>query len=130
MSDPSSQQERPVELPPEGPGSAPLWILLLSGPIIWISHFALVYLAAEAACAAAETEPMWFLPEGALVGAVVVATVVAATGSLAASVYSWRRSRSTSGDDSQIAVAGTLLALGSCAAILAVGLPALALTPC
>lgn len=127
-SDPGA--DRAVELPPDAPSTAPLWLLMLAGPILWIAHFAVVYLAAEAVCNAAETESMTFLTEGWLVVTVIAVTVIAAVSAALAAVYSWRRSRHDTGDDAALALAGMMLAMGSVVAILAVGLPALAFPPC
>ena len=123
-------QERHVEQPPTDRSTILLWVLLLAGPVLWFSHFMVVYLVAEAVCAAAENGEPWFPGEGVLTAVIVVTTVVFAVACAAAGLAAWRRAR---GDDTDLAVfswAGALLAAGSLIAVLAVGLPALALGPC
>ena len=127
---PAHGDERPVELPPDTPSTFGVWALVSAGPVVWAVHFLVVYLLAEAACAALETDEMRFIGSGALVATVIAATVVAAVACLAAAGYSWRRSRTGRGDVAHLGFAGTLLALGSFAAVLVVGLPASVLDPC
>ena len=126
----SASGERPVEVPPETPSSAPLWLPLLAGPVIWIVHFVAVYLLAEATCAAGRSAAMRFIGPEALVVAVIFVTVTAAAGTLVVALRAWRRSRHTEGDVGLLAKTGLLLALGSFAAVVIVGVPALVLSPC
>ena len=129
MSDPTPY-EHSVELAPDAPSTAALWLLMLAGPLLWITHFMVVYLGTEVVCGAESTTGLTFMSQGALVVAVVIATIVATAAAAAAGAYSWRRSRRDRGDDAALARAGALLAVVSVMAILAVGLPALAFPPC
>jgi len=99
-------------------------VLLLAGPVIWISHFWVVYLWAEAAC-----DRPWD-------SAVVVVTVAATLVAIGAIVgFGIKASRSyTAADDGDhrrlLYLYGVLLAGLSVVATLFVGLPALFLDPC
>lgn len=114
--------DRPIERVPDNPSTLRDWIVLLGGPAIWMSHFMIVYLVAEAGCAELE------LSEGALVAFSVVATVVAA---LACGALAWVARRRSAGQEWKLdfASGGFLLAIGSLMGVLAVGAPALVLSP-
>jgi uncharacterized membrane protein len=119
-----------VEQPPSDRSSIRLWAVLLAGPVIWINHFMVVYLLAEAACAAVDSEDMWFIGSDALVAVTIAATVVAAAACVFAGWWTRRHATGAEGDESILAWAGVLLAIGSLVAVLAVGLPAAVLGPC
>lgn len=123
-------EERSVEQPPTDRSTILLWVLLLSGPVLWFSHFMTVYLVAEAVCAAAENGESWFPGEGVLSVTIVVITVLFA---IACAAGGWAAWRHAGGDESDLAVfswAGVLLSAGSLVAILSAGLPVLVLDPC
>jgi hypothetical protein len=119
-----------VEEPPRARSTIRLWVQLLVGPVLWISHFMVVYLFAEAACVARESDALPVPGSSSIVPVVVVATVVAAALTAAATAWTLRTARRSRGDAAAMAWAGTLLAAMSVVAILAVGLPAAALDPC
>lgn len=119
-----------VEEPPDAPSTIRLWVLLLAGPVLWIAHFMVVYLFAEAACAARDSDDLAFPGTGAIAAVVVVSTVVAAGVAGLATVASWRGTRGRRADATSLGWAGVLLGALSVLSILAVGLPALALDPC
>lgn len=104
------------------------WAVLLAGPVIWIVHFAVVYLAAETVCTPAVSDRWPALDEGSLECFVVVATVVAALGCAVAAVVAWRATREPGA--SPLHRASVVLAVGSFASVLAVGGPVLVLGPC
>ncbi len=118
------------------------WVVLLGGPVIWLSHFMLVYLVAEAGCTGGGPGLRAFNPP---VPATVTlaATAVAAAGCLAFAAWGHRRWIATrhgvAADDpgrisdpheerdrgGTMAFAGFLLSLFFFIAVLFVGLPAL-----
>lgn len=116
-----------AELPPSGPTSAATWAALLSGPVVWITHFVGVYLMVEAVCGRA---PIVTMGSRAVSGVVLAATGVAAVACAAGAGWAWRRSRDGNGSEASLGTAGMLLGVGSLAAVLAVGLPAAWLEPC
>ncbi|HWC10750.1 MAG TPA: hypothetical protein VG455_05955 [Acidimicrobiales bacterium] len=120
------------------------WVVLLGGPVIWFSHFMLVYLVAEAGCTGGGPGLRAFDPP--VPSAVTMAaTAVAAVGCLAFAVWAHRRWIATrdgpAADDpgglsgaheeqdrgGTLAFASLLLSLFSFVAVLFVGLPALVL---
>ncbi len=115
------------ELPPSSPTSAATWAALLAGPVVWITHFMVVYLTVEAACGRA---PIVVLSGRTTSGLVLAATGVAALICAAGAWWAWRRYQARHGFESSLGAAGVLLALGSLASVLAVGLPAAWLEPC
>lgn len=119
-----------VEERPRDRSTIRLWVHLLAGPVLWISHFMVVYLFAEAACVARASDALPVPGSGSIAPVVVVATVVAAVLTAAATSWSLRTARGSRGDAAAMAWAGTLLGAMSVVAILAVGLPAIALDPC
>lgn len=119
-----------VEEPPRARSTIRLWVQLLIGPVLWISHFMAVYLFAEAACVARESDELPVPGSGAIGPVVVVVTVIAAMITAAAAAWTLRAAKRSHGDAAVMAWAGTLLAAMSVVAILAVGLPAAALDPC
>lgn len=131
MSSPTAgSDERPVEEVPQEPSTIRAWALLLVGPVLWILHFMAVYLFSEAACVARESADLPVPGADALVPVVVAATVVAAAITAWATKQSWRAAHRRGGDEAALGWAGALLGALSVVAILAVGLPALAVTSC
>lgn len=104
------------------------WAVLLAGPVIWIVHFAAVYLAAEAACTPAVEDRWPAVDESSLRVFIVAATVVAAVGCVVAALVAWRAMRRP--DASPLHRASVVLAIGSVASVIAVGGPVLVLGPC
>jgi heme/copper-type cytochrome/quinol oxidase subunit 2 len=104
------------------------WAILLAGPVIWIVHFAVVYLAAETACTPAVADRWPALDESSLERFVVIATIIAALGCAAAAVVAWRSMRAPAA--SPLHRASVVLAIGSFASVIAVGGPVLVLDPC
>lgn len=119
-----------VEEPPPDRSTIRLWVHLLVGPVLWITHFMAVYLFADAACVARTSDELPVPGSSAIVPIVIVATVLAALLTAAATAWNVRTARSATGDAAVMAWAGSLLAALSVIAILAVGLPAAALDPC
>lgn len=127
-------EDRPIERIPDEPSTFLDWLVLLAGPAIWITHFMVVYLAAEAACTPTDSDQYDILGADALVVLTVVVTVVAALG-CAGAAWAARRRMATGDPDRPthdvvgIARVGFLLALGGLIGVLAVGAPALYLSP-
>lgn len=126
----AASSDRPVEEIPQQRSTVRDWALLLAGPVLWITHFMAVYLYSEAACVARESDALPVPGADALVPVVVAATVVAAFITVWATLLSWRAAHRREGDEAALGWAGALLGALSVVAILAVGLPALAVTPC
>ena len=110
------------------PSTIGTWVLTLAGPVVWIVHFGLVYLTAEATCEALRTDDMRFAGEVTLEWIVVIATAVAVLTCAAAGVAAWRR-RDDPAREAMMTI-GTLLSVGAAASVLAVGLPVLVVGPC
>lgn len=122
-----------------------VWAAFLSGPVIWFTHFMLVYLVAEAACTGEGRGLEIFDPPVSHV-LTLVATALAAAASAGCAVWGYRRWRAddrapradgstqlSRGLDAHVrsmAFAGFLLATLSCVAVVSVGLPALFLPGC
>ena len=104
------------------------WVVLLAGPVIWIVHFAVVYLAAEAACTPTVASRWPDLDGGSLRAFVVVVTLVAAIACAVAAIVAWRATRA--GDASPLTRAAVVLAIGSLVSVVLVGTPVLVLGPC
>lgn len=104
------------------------WAVLLAGPVIWIVHFAVVYLVAEAVCSPAVQDDRSGVDEGPLRVFIVVATVIAVLACIAAALVAWRAMRRPGA--SPLHRASLLLAVGSVASVIAVGGPILVLGPC
>ncbi|MDQ4133989.1 MAG: hypothetical protein M3179_12480 [Actinomycetota bacterium] len=117
------------------------WVVFLGGPVIWFTHFMVVYLVAEAGCTGDGPGLRAFNPPVPST-VTLAATVVAAVGCLAFAVWGHRRwvvAREGSAADDPVglsgaderdrggtlAFAGFLLALFSFVAVLFVGFPAL-----
>jgi len=133
--DPTNPEDIPVDTleAPHEPAvwtesTVRFWAVLLAGPVIWVVHFAVVYLTAEAACAPAVANRWSSLGEQSLDGFVIVATIVAAIACLAATALAWRAMRRP--DASPLHRASVVLAVGSFVSVIAVGAPALVLDPC
>lgn len=123
------------------------WVVFLAGPVIWFTHFMVVYLAVEAGCTGTGPGLSVFDPPVAE-DLTVVATVVAAVACLAAAAWAARRWRAAqhrpAADDASelagqvetwdrggtLALAGLLLSLLSFTSVLFVGVPALWLSTC
>ncbi len=120
------------------------WVVFLGGPVVWLIHFMVVYVVAEAGCTGEGPGLRAFDPP---VPAVVTltATAVAAAGCLAFAAWGYRRwiasRQGLAPDDAPelsgsyrerdrggtMAFASLLLALFSFVAVLFVGLPAVVL---
>jgi hypothetical protein len=105
-----------------------MWLVVLSGPALWISHFFVVYLAAEASCAAERTPRMSFIGSDGVTAFVVAATVVALLLAVAGGFIA--RARASRPDTSDMYRVGVLLSWLSSLAILLVGVPVMALPVC
>ncbi|MEZ5406528.1 MAG: hypothetical protein R2761_00790 [Acidimicrobiales bacterium] len=116
-----------AELPPSSPTSAATWAALLTGPVVWITHFMVVYLTVEAACGRAPIVTAGDRSIATVVLAVTGAAALACAGSV---WWAWHRHREHDGLEASLGAAGVLLGLGSLASVLAVGLPAVWLEPC
>lgn len=131
-SDQGEQQEIPVDAPNEpavwSRSTRRFWAVLLAGPVIWIVHFAVVYLAAETACTPTVASRWPAIDEESLRAFIVVATLVAAAAGVIAAVVAWRAMRAP--DASPLTRAAVVLAIGSVASVIAVGGPVLVLGPC
>ena len=112
-------------------------VVLLAGPVIWICHFLLVYLVAEAGCSGAGAGLRFFdapVPSVVTVGATAVATL----GCLACAWWGYRRYQIGQREDaphaeelaSVLDLVGAALSLLFALSVLMVGLPALALPQC
>ncbi len=118
--------------------------LFLAGPSIWMAHFFVVYLVAEALCVVGVNAEVLSLP--LLSAATLLATALAVVATAVTTLLAYRRWRRTAsvshvadGDgssatqgehDAQIALAGFLLGILFIVAILFVGMPAVVLDPC
>lgn len=125
--------DRPVELIPDVPSTLRDWLTLLAGPAIWIGHFSIVYLAAEASCVPTSDDQYDIIGSDTLVVLTAVATVVAA---IAAGAVAWLiRKRSAERRERQerdvvdLSRAGSITAIGAVIGVIAVGAPALYLDP-
>ena len=120
------------------------WVVFLGGPVIWFSHFMVVYLVAEAGCTGGGPGLRAFNPPVPS-AATLAATAVAAAGCLAFAAWGHRRwvgaRHGIAPDDpgglsgrheerdrgGTMAFAGVLLSLFSFVAVVFVGLPAFVL---
>ncbi len=106
---------------PDSRGFVPRWVwLFLAGPVIWYFYFWVVYLAAEAGCAA-DT------------GALVTWVTIGMTGAtiVAIAYYTWRAGRAAGEKGARPLIkAGYLIGGIFLVATLFVGVPALVLHPC
>jgi hypothetical protein len=118
--------------------SRDIWIVLLAGPVIWLAHFLVVYLAAEAGCTGDGPGLELFDPPVPTV-LTLVATAVGCIACLGFAGWGYRRwagaRRSGAGEGDEggrgpLAFVGLLLSLFSFLSILFVGLPAAFLAPC
>lgn len=135
MTDERGADRRPVDTlrPPHEPTvtpsrSWPLWVLLIGGPALWLTHFMVVYLAVEAVCTPDRVgaEQPW---SGSTLGwFIAVATVVFALICVILAASAWR-SRSAM-DDSLLRGTAIALSTGSAIGILVVGLPTLVVGTC
>jgi heme/copper-type cytochrome/quinol oxidase subunit 3 len=122
----------PVDAPHEpivpAPSSWRLWVVLLGGPAAWFGHFMIVYLTAEAVCTPplVGSEQPW--SDTALDTFVLVTTVVVAAMCIALAVIATVALRRE--PEQWLWWVAIALAVGSCAAVLAVGLPSLLVGPC
>lgn len=122
------------------------WVVFLAGPILWFTHFIVVYLAVEAGCAGGPGLRVFEPPVADRL--TLVATAVAGAGCLAAAVWGFTRARRSRRDRAAdaapelsgprehwdrggtLAFAGALLSLLSLVSVLFIGLPALVLPAC
>ena len=120
------------------------WVVFLGGPVVWLTHFMVVYLVAEAGCTGDGPGLTAFDPP-VPAAVTLAATAVAAVGCVAFAAWAHRRwlasrqgvAADEAGDLSgphqdrdrggTMAFASLLLALFSLVAVLFVGLPALVL---
>lgn len=105
-------------------------VMLVAGPLIWTTHFLLVYLVAEAGCTGGGPGLRLLNPP---VPSIVTlsATVAAACASLAAAGWAYRRWRAAPDEpDAPVVLAGALMALLGVVTVAFVGLPALVLPAC
>lgn len=118
------------------------WVVFLGGPVIWITHFMLVYLVVEAGCSGDGRGFELFDPP-VPAATTLAATGVAAVGCLGFAAWAYRRWHTTrrgpAADEAEelsgplpssdrggsLDFTGFLLALFSFVAVLFVGLPAL-----
>ena len=122
---PTDTLREPHEPLVETPGTAGMWAVVLAGPVLVMAHFWFVYLAAEATCEADRSTGMWFIEPDGLTWLIGAATGVGAVAALVSAWIGWRSTGTR-----MLAKAGAIMSIGSAATILAVGLPALVLTPC
>ena len=114
-----------------------VWLLFLSGPVLWFGHFMAVYVLVESGCAAGGTDIDVLgldLMAFVTIAATVVALAVALTVALAA-LRRWGGSDDAGilagGEkESGMALAAVLLGFFFAIAILFTGFPALYLDPC
>ena len=121
-----------------------MWAVLIGGPLLWISHFMLVYLVAESGCSGDGPGLELFDPPVPRT-VTLVATALAAAGCVPLAAWALQRWRQTTqptaagGDDTDdvgeaagpgLPFAGFLLSCFSVVAILFVGLPAAFLPAC
>ncbi len=115
------------------------WVVLLGGPVIWLTHFMVVYLATEAGCAGGGPGLRAFDPP-VPAALTLIATAMAAPGCLMFAAWARRRWSAGGGaeaddpgratgahqhrQDGTLAFVSLLLALFSFVAVLFVGLPA------
>jgi hypothetical protein len=122
----------PIDAPGEpavrSPSTIRMWAVVLSGPTVWIVHFMVVYLAAEASCESARSTQMSFVGETGLRVGIVAATVVAVVGLVGVGGMAWRRSLAT--DATPMYRVALLLTSLFVLATLVVGLSPLVLDPC
>lgn len=125
------------------------WVVFLAGPVIWLVHFMVVYLVAEAGCTGSGPGLVAFAPP-VPVAVTAVATVVAVALCAGAAWWALHRWRASAGevrdapersadaapelDDehrrSSLAFIGLLLSLLSLVAVLFTAAPAAVLGPC
>lgn len=127
----------PVDVARDRPARAN-WVVLLAGPVIWITHFMVVYLAAEAGCTGdGPGLELFDPPVPRVVTLALTALAAIACVPFALWAYRWwrRKPRLDTGEQSpdvaddvadraSAGFAGLLLSSLSIFAILAVGLPA------
>lgn len=110
------------------PGSAPVWAALLAGPVLWITHFAVVYLASEVTCRERWAREVAGVEAATLI--TLVATAVALVAIAIAALFTVRLWRRSDRGSRQLMVVGLALDALFAASVLAVGIPALVLDPC
>lgn len=116
-------------------------MLFLAGPIIWTTHFLLVYLVAESGCTGDGPGLNLFDPPVPTV-VTLVATAVAVVACLITARWSFRRSRASQDEqaddearldptgEAALGFVGWLLSLLGAVIVLFVGLPALVVSGC
>jgi hypothetical protein len=123
-----------------------MWVVLLGGPLLWLSHFMFVYLVAEAGCTGDGPGLELFDPPVPK-AVTLVATALAAAGCVPLAIWALRRWRTETQEPARdsadlagrigdaagrgtVPFAGFLLASFSLVAIVFVGLPAAFLPAC
>jgi hypothetical protein len=119
--------EAPHEPTVPAPTSLWLWVVVLGGPVVWINHFMVVYLAAEAVCTPERVGGEQPFSDSALIAFIVAATVIAVALCVVDGLYSYWRMRR---EGPALWWVGVLLAAGSAVSIVAVGVPAVLVGPC
>lgn len=122
-------EEHPIERIPDEPSTFGRWAVAIGGPAVWITHFMVVYLAGEITCVSRLTNEWTPLGGDALVVITVVATIAAVLACGALAVVARRRIAGTDRETIDFAFLGFLLSIGSIIGVVAVGAPALVLTP-
>ena len=120
------------------------WVAFLAGPVLWFTHFMVVYLVAEAGCTGEGPGLEVFDPPVPQV-VTLAATAVAALACLYAAAWAYRRAKADisaagaldragagtePGGEGSMAFPGFLLSLLSTVAIVFVGVPAAFLPAC
>lgn len=121
--------EHPIEHIPDEPSTFGRWVVAVGGPAVWMTHFMVVYLAGEITCVSRLTNEWTPLGGDALVAITVAATVVAVLACAALAVVARRRMGGSDRETVDFSFLGFLLSIGSIIGVVAVGAPALVLTP-
>jgi heme/copper-type cytochrome/quinol oxidase subunit 2 len=109
------------------PSSIWLWVVVLGGPVVWIVHFMVVYLAAEAVCTPGRVGGDRPWSDDQLDVFIVAATAIAVAVCAIAGSIARRRVRA---EGRHLWWVGVVLAIGAAASVIAVGAPALAVGTC
>lgn len=120
--------ERPIERIPDDPSTFGRWVIAVGGPAVWITHFMVVYLASEITCVNRLTNEWTPFSTDVLIGVTVAATAVALLACGGLIIAARRRMAGTDRERIDFAFLGFLLSVGSVIGIVAVAVPAFALT--
>ena len=135
----STRDEDYVPLPADQGHGIGVWILFLAGPVLWFTHFMLVYSLAEVLCKPlADVNGAGSLP---LISVLTIgSTIIFALATTAGAVLAYRRWRAWQASrpsEERLSVqgevlvsAGFLLGVLFTIAVIFTGVPALALQPC